>query len=227
MAAKGWDAASEAAKKHSGNSGLFLKLADDKDSAQVAFLGDPVTREVVWINGKQEEYDVNKHGDEQPRMVVSINIYNFLTKQVQIFEQGVNWFKTMLRMKEKYGLYSDRWTIQREGSKGSPKTTYVLFRDEPLTDQEKMDLSQCVLNDLERKRQPAEDDDPFEVIDEGIKKEIVAKLKTLGSQDVQTFLEKFKVQRVGEIPKMYQNEASQFVQKLIDAKSVKNQDPFA
>ena len=106
---KGWDQAKGLADKHtSSGSGLFVRLAGDRDKVVGAFAGDPYARETHWTG---ERYEVCT-GDgcsicsegKRPNLRVSMNFYVPAERDLKIIEGGVTWFKDLLKARDKYGL---------------------------------------------------------------------------------------------------------------------------
>ncbi|MEO7730375.1 MAG: hypothetical protein ABIY55_05345 [Kofleriaceae bacterium] len=122
------------AKQHEQSAGLWLKLAADKDRAVVVFLGEPFPRDVCFVDGKYVLFDDKlKAQGERPSMRVAFNVALYDTKEVKVLEQGLMFFKDLVRIRNKYGL--DKWAfeIQRHGAANDPKTTYSILPEHALS----------------------------------------------------------------------------------------------
>lgn len=243
MGVHGWDASKQKADEHA-EGGTFLRLQDDGDKVVLAFLGEPFAREVVWGDKGPPEPFSKEHEAKgiKPRMLVSVNAYNKEQKVVQIFEQGVTWFRALLKVREKYGL--DKWwfEMQRDGAAGSQKTTYAIFPEEKFTEQEVKDLAGLKLHDLEnmptkddeedKGKGKAKADDSTGAIDADVATDLVNQLKEMPRDALNSFLSKFDVKRIRDVARGDQKAAIQFVAELGGAKDKAAEeegdvDPFA
>src|SRR5690606_40975467 len=60
----------------------------------------------------------------------------FDSKEVKVLEQGVMFFKDLVRVREKYGLEKWAFEIQRHGAAKDPKTTYSILPEHQLRSEE-------------------------------------------------------------------------------------------
>lgn len=224
-----WEDAAALAKKHQGT-GKYLRLQNDGDKEVLAFLGEPLAREVIW-NEKDETYDPAPPGAEKASLRVSINVYSVTAKKVQIFEMSIMVFQTMLAVKEKYGLANWYFEVKRSGAAKSPKTTYSILPEKNIPDADKADLAKLELFDLKKDAEEGSSDKAATAgsngatpaggvtLDQEVGNQIVAKLKELpnSATAVAEFLATFNVKKIRDVPKSRQDEALALVEKLCGA----------
>lgn len=129
-----WQQTEEMAKKHDQGGSLWLKLAGDGDKAVVVFLGEPHPREVAFVDGKYVEVDDKmKAAGTKASLRVALNVALYDSKEVKVLEQGVMFFKDLVRVREKYGLEKWAFEIQRHGAAKDPKTTYSILPEHQLS----------------------------------------------------------------------------------------------
>ena len=134
MATSMWQQTEEMAKKHDQGGSLWLKLAGDGDKAVVVFLGEPHPREVAFVDGKYVEVDEKmKAAGTKASLRVALNVALYDSKEVKVLEQGVMFFKDLVRVREKYGLEKWAFEIQRHGAAKDPKTTYSILPEHQLS----------------------------------------------------------------------------------------------
>jgi hypothetical protein len=134
MANSMWQQTEEMAKKHDQGGSLWLKLAGDGDKAVVVFLGEPHPREVAFVDGKYVEVDEKmKAAGTKASLRVALNVALYDSKEVKVLEQGVMFFKDLVRVREKYGLEKWAFEIQRHGAAKDPKTTYSILPEHQLS----------------------------------------------------------------------------------------------
>lgn len=238
-----WDKAKEMAEQHS--SSLFVRLSNDGDKVIGVFLGDPYPREVVWTGEKYMDADSPeadkyiKQGKSR-NLRIAINFYVPAEKAVKVYETGAATFKTLLKLREKYGL--DQWAfeIERHGKAGDSKTTYSILPEHQLDEQMRAQIAQLELHKLEevvRGGDDAEDEegdfDSYERKQDGpIDAEAVAKmlprLKALPRELLDKFLGKLQVQRVKDLKASQQAAALELLHALeAEARPAEAVDPFA
>jgi hypothetical protein len=123
-----WKKTEEMAKRHEQGGSLWLKLASDGDKAIVVFLGEPHLREVCFVDGKYVEVDdALKAQGLKSSLRVSLNVALFDSKEVKVLEQGVVFFKDLVRVRDKSGLEKWAFELQRHGAAKDPKTTYSIL----------------------------------------------------------------------------------------------------
>jgi hypothetical protein len=238
-----WDKAKEMAEQHA--SSLFVRLSNDGDKVVGVFLGDPYPREVVWTGEKYMDADnpeAEKHVKQGKgrSLRIAINLYVPADKAVKVYEMGAATFKTLLKLREKYGL--DQWAfeIERHGAKGDSKTNYSILPEKQLTDAERKALAGLTLHDLAEVVHGASEGDgddsdfaSYERTQDGpIDPEVVAKmmprLKALPRELLDRFLAKLKVERVKDLKASDQAAALELLHELeAAAKPSQEIDPFA
>ncbi|MFP2963492.1 hypothetical protein ACLEPN_38570 [Myxococcus sp. 1LA] len=247
MAPSMWQQTEELAKKHDQGGSLWLKLAGDGDKAVVVFLGEPHPREVCFVDGKYVEFDDKlKAQGLKPSLRVALNVALFDSKEVKVLEQGVMFFKDLVRVREKYGL--DKWAfeIQRHGAAKDPKTTYSILPEHQLSAEQQKAFQALPQHDL-AKLYSGEDDDKGSSLDSFDKKAdakgdgtispnvaqgIVTALKALPREATDRFLQKFGIQRIKELPTSQVEKARAFLEQLqtesaAPAADETEVDPFA
>jgi len=225
----GWDQAKGLADKHSGSgSGLFVRLANDRDKVVGVFVGAPYARETHWTG---ERYEVcTGEGcsicaeGKRPNLRVSMNFYVPAERDLKIIEGGVTWFKDLLKARDKYGL--DKWLfeIERHGAAGDPKTSYTILPEEKLTPEQTKEIDALRLHDLPKVVSGGSDNfDSYdkgsnggggETIDARLASQLVGRLKSLPRDAVDTFLAKFGVQRVRDLKASDEKAATAFIASL-------------
>jgi len=225
----GWDQAKGLADKHSGSgSGLFVRLANDRDKVVGVFVGDPYARETHWTG---ERYEVcTGEGcsicaeGKRPNLRVSMNFYVPAERDLKVIEGGVTWFKDLLKARDKYGL--DKWLfeIERHGAAGDPKTSYTILPEEKLTPEQTKEIDALRLHDLPKVASGGSDNfDSYdkggssggaETIDARLASQLVGRLKALPRDAVDTFLAKFGVQRVRDLKASDEKAATAFIASL-------------
>jgi hypothetical protein len=145
-----WQRTEEMAEKHE-QGGTWVKLAGDGDKAVVVFLGEPFPREVCFVDGKYLPFDDKLRAQGlKPSLRVAFNVAVYDTKEVKVLEQGVVFFKDLVRVREKYGLEKWAFEVQRHGAAKDPKTTYSILPEKQLTADEQREFQALPLHDLER-----------------------------------------------------------------------------
>jgi hypothetical protein len=247
-----WESAGKTAEKAAKNGGIFARLENDGDRIIVAFLGEPEAKEVHWIGEGTEicsgEGCKNcKRGDD-PGARFSMNVYvkSRASKgedleevgKVQIFEQGVRWFRDVEAVKAKYGLEKWWFEIERKGKAGSKKTKYSVLPEEKFTDEEKKMLASVELNDLSNPTSNNDDDDDDDDDDTPKKNnekkvvpinsksksdgpmdaddvaEIVKKMQNQPKDQIKVFLDKFGVKRFKDLKANQKSDVFSFIKAL-------------
>lgn len=206
-----WDHAKNLSEKHANAGGIFVRLANDGDKVTGAFCGDPFAREVVWTGERYETYDPKNPAHQidgrRPSMRVSINFFVLAEGVMKVIEGGSQWFKDVLKVRDKYGL--DKWSfeIERHGEAGDPKTKYTILPEEKLGDDVKKKVAAADAHDLPSvvggeggddagKAKGAGRDEP---IDGDVAAKLVARLKALPRAALDGFLAELGVQRVRDL----------------------------
>ncbi|MDP1826624.1 MAG: hypothetical protein Q8L48_25360 [Archangium sp.] len=239
MAPNMWEQTEEMAKKHDADSSTWLKLANDEDKAVVVFLGEPYPREVSFVDGKYVPFDdAVKAAGHKGSLRVAYNVAVYETGDVRVLEQGVMFFKDLVRVREKYGLEKWAFEVQRHGAAKDPKTTYSILPERQLSAEERKDFETLVLLDLpklyagEAEAQPAVEAVPEGPIDPKLATAIVTQLKAMPRQAVDRFLEQFSIKRIKDLPAAQWERAKAFVESLVaefdaPATTAAEVDPFA
>jgi len=229
MASSMWQRTEEMAKAHEQTGSVWLKLAGDGDKAVIVFLGEPYPREVCFVEGKYVEFDEKlKAQGLKPSLRVALNVALFDSKEVKVLEQGVIFFKDLVRVRDKYGLEKWAFEIQRHGAAKDPKTSYSILPEHQLSAEERKVFAALTELDL-AKLYAAESDDKSTSLDSYDKKadaksdgtispnvaqSIVTSLKALPREAVDRFLQKFGVQRIKDLPTAHLDKARAFVEQL-------------
>ena len=240
MATNMWEQTEEMAKKHDADSSTWLKLANDEDKAVVVFLGEPYPREVSFVDGKYVPADeAVRAAGHKVSLRVAYNVALPETGEVKVLEQGVMFFKDLVRVREKYGLEKWAFEVQRHGAAKDPKTTYSILPERQLTAEERksfqavelLDLPKLYAGELEKEPEPEEaaSEGP---IDPKLATAIVTQLKAMPRQAVDRFLEQFGIKRIKDLPAPQWERAKAFVEKLVaefdaPATTPVEVDPFA
>ena len=237
-----WQQTEDLAKRHDQSGGNWLKLTNDGDKAVVVFLGEPYPREVCFVEGKYLLFDEKlKAQGLKPSLRVALNVALFDTKDVKVLEQGVMFFKDLVRVREKYGL--ERWAfeVQRHGAAKDPKTSYSLLPEHQLSAEQQRAFQALPLHDLAKMYAGEEggsgsvgsyDRRPSETIEPRVAQDLATQLKALPREAVDRFLQKFSVQRIKDLPGAQLEKARAFVEQLTSeftapAPAAGDVDPFA
>lgn len=250
MATSMWQQTEEMAKKHDQGGSLWLKLAADGDKAVVVFLGEPHPREVAFVDGKYVDVDEKmKTAGVKASLRVALNVALYDSKEVKVLEQGVMFFKDLVRVREKYGLEKWAFEIQRHGAAKDPKTTYSILPEHQLSAEQQKAFQALPQHDLENlysgegesggKRGQSLDsfDKKAETKSDGaispnVAQGLVTALKALPREATDKFLAKFGVQRIKDLPASQVEKARAFVEQLqtesaASAATETEVDPFA
>jgi len=240
MATNMWEQTEEMAKKHDADSSTWLKLANDEDKAVVVFLGEPYPREVSFVDGKYVPADdAVRAAGHKVSLRVAYNVALPETGEVKVLEQGVMFFKDLVRVREKYGLEKWAFEVQRHGAAKDPKTTYSILPERQLTAEERksfqavelLDLPKLYAGELEKEPE-SEEAAPEGPIDPKLATAIVTQLKAMPRQAVDRFLEQFGIKRIKDLPAAQWERAKAFIEKLVaefdaPATTPVEVDPFA
>ena len=208
MTTNAWDTASRLAEKHANQGGIFVRLTSNGDKIVGAFCGEPFAREVVWTGERYETYDPDVHTDKRPSLRVMLNFFVPAEQDMKVIEGGTNWFKDVLKVRDKYGL--DKWLfeIERHGEAGDPKTTYSILPEEKFDAALRRQIADAELHDLAALSSGEASGDKGDKgdkpsgggpIDPRDASQLVGRLKQLPRSDVDTFLAEFGVRRVRDL----------------------------
>ena len=265
MGTHGWDKTKKQADDAS-TGGMFLKLEDDGDTALVVWLGEPYGREVVWTGQQYLDAEcdeavawLDNNPKKKPSFRASMNALvlkkghkddkelKVSEDGIQIFENGVNWFGDLCKIKDKYGLGIWTFELQRNGKARDPKTTYSMLPDTKVVDydglKDRVAEAMKNLHDLEN---PVSDDDDSDDSDDDKKSSsskksngagsisdeqktaLIADLKELGREVLDEFLTTFDVKQLKALPAAKFDDAMAFVaDKKGGVKEDEEIDPFA
>ena len=240
MATNMWEQTEEMAKKHDADSSTWLKLANDEDKAVVVFLGEPYPREVSFVDGKYVPADdAVRAAGHKVSLRVAYNVALPETGEVKVLEQGVMFFKDVVRARSKYTTEKWAFEVQRHGAAKDPKTTYSILPERQLTAEERksfqavelLDLPKLYAGELEKEPE-SEEAAPEGPIDPKLATAIVTQLKAMPRQAVDRFLEQFGIKRIKDLPAAQWERAKAFVEKLVaefdaPATTPVEVDPFA
>jgi hypothetical protein len=132
---------------------------------------------------------------------------------MKVIEGGTQWFKDVLKVRDKYGL--DKWSfeIERHGEAGDPKTKYTILPEEKIDAALRQQIAGAQTHDLEavvggagegddepgKPAAPAPSPVSERPIDAAVATELVARMKALPRADVDAILAELGVQRVRDL----------------------------
>ena len=236
MTTNAWDAASRLADKHANQGGIFVRLTSNGDKIVGAFCGEPFAREVVWTGERYETYDSSVHTDKRPSLRVMLNFFVPAEGDMKVIEGGTNWFKDVLKVRDKYGL--DKWLfeIERHGEAGDPKTTYSILPEEKLDDELRASIAGADPHDLaalssgdatasdKSGDKAASKPSAGGPIDPRDASQLVGRLKQLPRSDVDALLAEFGVKRVRDLKASDVAQAKQTLDRLEAAMRADDED---
>ena len=120
--ANAWEMAKGLAEKHASTGGIFVRLASNGEKVTGVFCGEPFAREVVWTGERYEAFDpknaAHQADGKRPSLRVAMNFFVIADGAMKVIEGGTQWFKDVLKVRDKYGL--DKWSfeIERRGDAG-------------------------------------------------------------------------------------------------------------
>ena len=240
-----WNHAQQMADKHANAGGIFVRLAESGEKIVGAFCGDPFPREVVWTGQRYETLDEDNpaHQAKRASLRVMLNFYVPDENAMKIIEGGTAWFKDVLKVRDKYGLDTWLFEIERQGAAGDPKTTYTILPETKVDDAMRAriraaglhDLTQVGTRDEGESDQASEDKAPKAPaaasgpLDAQVADALVAQLRALPRAEVDAFLQTFGVQRVRDVDAAQEAAARAFIEKRLAAHHAQSADldPFA
>jgi len=232
-----WQQAQERADRQAEKGGMFVRLKNNGDKVVGAFCGDPYAKEVVWIGQKSEEYNPEnpEHKGVRSSLRVSLNFFVPAESKMKVIEGSAQFFRSIVKVKEKYGLDNWLFEIERQGEANDPKTKYSILPEEKLTAETRAQIAKVELHDLGAIGNGEDDGDGGSAqskasspgpISEQEAQGIVERLKMLAKTDVTAFLAKFGVQRVRDM-KSADVPAAQALLNDLDGGAQAEVDPFA
>lgn len=200
-----WDSAKGIVEKHAAASGVFVRLANNGDKVTGVFCGDPFAREVIWIGDKYEIYDAanpdHQATGKRPSLKVAINFFVLPDGEMKVIEGSTQWFKDLVKVRDKYGLENWSFEIERRGEPKDPKTKYTILPEDKIDSQLRAQIARTELHNLEAillntgtKQEPAD-----ELIDSTAAADIIGRLKVMPRDQVEAILGALGVQRVREL----------------------------
>jgi hypothetical protein len=252
-----WERARQMAERHSNST--FVRLANDGDKVVGVFIGEPLAREVVWTGEKYldvEHPDAEKYlkKGRSASLRVAMNLYTPAEKAVKVYEMGAVVFKDVLKLRDKYGLDTWAFEIERHGGKGDNKTSYSILPEQRLDDAMRRELAQLELHDLEKvlshsdssenegqsfdsyeskqdapePKQDAPEPKQAPPIDSAVMAKMLPRLQSLPREALDQFLQKFRIQRVKELKASDQAAAFELLGKFeAELQPPQEIDPFA
>jgi hypothetical protein len=239
-----WDMAKQMAERHSSSN--FVRLANDGDKVVGVFVGEPFSREVVWTGEKYldvknpEAAKYLKKG-RTASVRVAMNFYILAERVVRVYEMGAVVFKDVYKLRDKYGLDTWAFEIERHGGKGDNKTSYTILPEQRLDDAMRREIAQLELHDLEKVLNNSDtssdgDEQSFDsyhskqepTIDDHVKVKLLPRLKRLPRDGIDQFLQRFNVVRLREIKASDEAAAFEFLSELEERMQPPQEiDPFS
>ena len=156
-----------------------------------------------------EPYTGQDLGGKKPTLRIAMNV--LVDGVVKIYEASATLFKSILKLRAKYGLDAYWFEVERSGAAGDPKTKYTILPERPMTDEEKKQVAAVELYDLARELDGDDNDDgDFEnynekaaaprLIDDKTAQSLIVVLKSLPAEAVNEFLGKFGIKRIKDLP---------------------------
>ncbi len=227
-----WDRAKELSEKCAAANGIFVRLAADEDSVIGVFCGAPYAREAFWTGNGYVPYDENDpdHKGKGPALRVTINFYIVTDGVMKIIEGGTQWFNSVLKVREKYGL--DKWAfeIQRHGE--GTKTKYSILPDSQVDSALRAKIAKVELYDLEQvvgnaDREDSTTEKTNPLIDPATATNVIERLKQIPRSAIDDLLKSFGVQRVKDIKSGDVAKLKAAIAKLESGADDGEIDPFA
>ncbi len=241
-----WEDTDKRAKESAG-SGIFVRLEEDGDKFVGAFIGDPYPQELFWDQkeGKYVPYTA-EHEKRKDKMTlrVSLNVFVIaengekLTKPtVSIFEMNATTFRSVVKVRKRYGFEKTYFEVERSGKKKDPNTTYSVLPDEPIEPAELEAIKKLKLHDLAKKARGESSDggeDDYDKTDSGDEpigkpdaQALVEVLRKVPRTKLDEFLAKFGIAKVKELKQKDLAEARKFVGLDGTGEDEGEEDPFA
>lgn len=140
---------------------IFVHLLLPGERIVAAFLGDPFARETVWDGERYVNHNPAIHHDARYTLRVAINLYlpsdmNFGLPRcgaMKVMEGDTTWFKSVLRIREKYGLCKQMFAIKMtDAGAGDPTSgpdfRYSIFPERNIRDADLANISNLKMHDL-------------------------------------------------------------------------------
>ncbi|MCP4674207.1 MAG: hypothetical protein GY854_01540 [Deltaproteobacteria bacterium] len=211
-------------EQHSNQAGIFVRLADDGDSVVGAFCGDPILRELHWVDDKYEDCQGEEcahcRANSRKTMKVALNLYVPASMAMKIIEGGIPWFMEVLKVREKYGLDDWLFEIKRHGVAGDLKTTYSIKTDGRIDNELRERIVRAELHDIEqimnRRKAALLEFTPIDIhkVSPEVKDELISKLRPMSQPKVDRFLKEFDVQLIKNLRACDEHRARAFITDL-------------
>ncbi len=154
---------------------------------------------------------------------------------MKVIEGSSAFFRSVVKVKEKYGIDSWLFEIERQGDAGDTKTKYSILPEEKINTELRAQMNKAELHNLASMGTGSEDDaDATQPapksagpISEQDAQAIVERLKLLSKSDVTAFLTKFGVQRVRDMKSADLTAARALLDDLDGGGTQAEVDPFA
>lgn len=147
-----WEHARSLAEQHAGAGGVYVRLANNGDKIVGVFCGEPHAHEVHWTGEQYEECTGRActwcGTGKRPSLRVALNFFVPTQNSMRIIEGGTAWFKDVVKVRDKYGLDTWQFEIERHGESGDPKTTYSVLPDRKIDPDIFAKIQAAKLNDL-------------------------------------------------------------------------------
>ena len=251
----------EAAEKRAAEvdtSGKYLRLEDDGDKAIVAFIAEIYSYDAIWTGSgylDADDDDGKKYLKENSKVTAGfrarVNTYVLErghkddkklkpVGKVQIFENGLNWFNSWVKLRNKFGFTGEGAYVielERNGSKGDTKTTYSQLPHDKIDDIKGLSaiLKKCKPYDLADLSGDGDSDSSSSgggsngVISDDDKKALIADLKPMGREVLDEFMTEFGIGQLKALPSGKLDDAKAFIasKQGKGEEETKETDPFA
>jgi hypothetical protein len=246
-----WEKAQAEADKATSGAGKFVKLSNDGDKVVGTFRGAPYVRKIHWNGERNVPCTGTKDCPEcaagtKLSTRIALNFFVPAEGAMKVIEGGPEWFKMVLALRDKYGLDSRLFEIQRHGAPRDPKTKYTMLPDEPISEALAATIRTTPLHDLanlgtgsadERRPSPAPAGRQAPsagakpgalpgCIDIETAQGIADKLRGLSREDIEAFLTAFGVDRVRALKPEDVEDAYAYLAKVQRAREPRGADSY-
>lgn len=156
-----WESVDRLVNKYQHEEDIFVQLLRPGERIVAAFRGDPFAREAVWDGERYVNHNPARHDDARYTLRVAINLYlpsdmNFGLPRcgaMKVMEGDTTWFKSVLRIREKYGLCKQMFEIKMTDagvvdSTHGPVFRYSIFPERNIRDYDLANISNLKMHDL-------------------------------------------------------------------------------
>jgi len=183
---------------------VWLRLAHDGDKVIVAFLGEPFTREVCFVEGRSVPFDETLRAQgHKPSLRFAFDVALMDGgRDVLVMEQGRAFYKQLSEVRAHYPLESWTFQIERQGKPRDPRTTYSITPKKHLDHGERNMLAALPRHDLARIVGAIRaDGSDAAAVDRTSARSIAAVLATLPAEAARRFCAWFGIARVEDLPR--------------------------